>query len=139
MNKTFYSRVDFWYYLVILFLLWPIYEVIASGDLTAICLMVLVLALVCSMFYCVYRIEGETLRVQCGPFPYPKMQIQEIVSVRKTRTILSSPALSLDRIAVTSVKGRILIISPKQRVEFVKALLIINPNIKVDEECLLEY
>lgn len=137
--KSFFSRVDLWFYLVPLIFVYPLYQSISTGEWTATLIIVLNLCLVLSMLYCKYSIDGQSLRVQCGPFPYPKMQIQDIVSIRKTRSLLSSPALSLDRIAVTSRKGRILIISPKDRVAFIQAVLAINPDVKVDEDCLLEY
>lgn len=139
MTKTFYSRVDLWYYLALLVLLYPIGQALASGEWLLSLVAVMPLALVLSMLRCVYRVDGQTLRVMCGPFPYPKMQIADIVSVRKTRTLFSAPALSLDRIVVTSVKGYRLVISPKDRVDFIQALTSVNPDIKVDEDCLLNY
>ena len=137
--KSFFSRIDLWYYLVPLLFVYPLYQSIIAGEWLETLIVALFLCLVLSLLYCKYSIDGQSLRVQCGPFPYPKMQIQDIVSIRKTRSILSSPALSLDRIAVTSRKGRFLIISPKDRVAFIQAILAINPDVKVDEDCLLEY
>ena len=139
MTKTFYSRVDLWFYLAPIIFIYPLYQTIITGDWLTILVIVLTLALTLSMFYCAYRIDGQSLGVQCGPFAYPKMQISDIVSIRKTRSLWSSPALSLDRIAVISSKGRILVISPKERVAFIQAILAINPNVKVDEDCLLSY
>lgn len=139
MKQTFFSRVDLWYYLVPLIFIYPMYETITTGDWQTTLVVVLTLCLVLSMLYCTYSVDGQSLRVQCGPFPYPKMKIQDIVSIRKTRSMWSAPALSLDRIAVTSRNGRILVISPKDRVAFIQAILAINPDIKVDEDCLLRY
>lgn len=139
MKQTFFSRVDLWYYLVPLIFIYPMYDTITSGDWLTTLVVVLTLCLVLSMLYCTYSVDGQSLRVQCGPFPYHKMQIQDIVSIRKTRSLWSAPAASLDRIAVTSRKGRILVISPKDRVAFIQAILDINPDIKVDEDCLLTY
>lgn len=139
MTQTFYSRIDLWFWLVPLVVLYPICLAVHSGDMPAIVVSVLLFLLTISMMYCVYCVDGEALRVQCGPFPYPKMRIADIVSIRKTSTLLSSPALSLDRIMVTSVKGRRLCISPKDRIGFIQTLTAINPNIKVDDDCLLDY
>ena len=137
--KSFFSRVDLWFYLVPLIFVYPLYQSIIAGEWLETLIVALFLCLVLSLLYCKYSIDDQSLRVQCGPFPYPKIQIQDIVSIRKTRSILSSPALSLDRSAVTSRKGRFLIISPKDRVAFIQAILAINPDVKVDEDCLLEY
>lgn len=140
MTKTFYSRIDLWTYLLFVILLYPLYISISSGDALTIILIGTIIALSYSIIYCVYRVDAQYLRVQCGPLPYPKMQIQDIVSIRKSHfSIFSAPALSLDRITVTSRKGSRLVISPRDRIGFIQALTAINPDIKVDDDCLLDY
>ena len=56
--------------------------------------------------------------------------IHKITSVKPTRTILSSPAASLDRIEVRAGR-RSVVISPRSKYQFVKQLLDINPSIDV--------
>jgi hypothetical protein len=67
-----------------------------------------------------YTVDGDTLRVACGPFRW-KVPIDSIESVEATRNPLSSPALSLDRLRIRYGKRRI-IISPADKSGFLKAI-----------------
>jgi hypothetical protein len=68
-------------------------------------------------WYCVTDTE---LIVHCGPFR-SSVLISSIRAVRPTRTVLSAPALSLDRLEVTHAGGA-LIISPADKAGFIRAL-----------------
>ena len=69
-----------------------------------------------------YSIEGPTLKIVSGPFRW-KVPIAEITSITPTRSVLSSPALSLDRLRITwGPKDRRIIVSPADKNGFVKAL-----------------
>lgn len=136
MKKDYYSRIDFWVYLVIALPLVSLYPSVMAGDWLTVGVVGIVALFILSLLRTVYTIDDKALRVRCGFIPYPSMQVADIVSVRLTRSVFSSPALSLDRIAVTTLQGRQLVISPKERVDFVRQLLAINPNIKVDEELM---
>ncbi|MDE5923080.1 MAG: PH domain-containing protein, partial [Muribaculum sp.] len=49
-----------------------------------------------------------------------------------TRTILSSPAASMDRLAITFTNTRTpLVISPTDREKFIRTLTAMNPDIRV--------
>lgn len=98
------------------------------GALTA-CL--LSLALVVSVVFSIrYEISGDKLRVVCCWIFIETFDIHKITSVKPTRTILSSPAASLDRIEVRAGR-RSVVISPRSKHQFVKQLLDINPSIDV--------
>jgi hypothetical protein len=60
-----------------------------------------------------------------------RIDISKIRKIEKTSSILSSPALSLDRIAVRYNKFDEVYISPKEKQNFLNDLLQINPNIEV--------
>jgi hypothetical protein len=60
-----------------------------------------------------------------------KIDIEKIRKIEKTSSILSSPALSMDRIAVKYNKFDEIYISPKEKQLFVDELLLINPTIEV--------
>lgn len=139
MKKEYPSRIDFWFYLVAVLPLVSLYPALKSGDILADGILALLTIFLLSLMRTIYTIDGTELRVKCGFFHYSAMEVAEIVSIRRTRTILSSPALSLDRIAVTSSKGRQLVISPRERIDFIRQLLALNPDIKVDEDLLLDY
>lgn len=82
------------------------------GALTA-CL--LSLALVVSVVFSIrYEISGDKLRVVCCWIFIETFDIHKITSVKPTRTILSSPAASLDRIEVCAGR-RSVVISPRSK------------------------
>jgi hypothetical protein len=78
--------------------------------------------------YIIY--EGE-LQVKCMFIVNQKIAISKIRKIEKTNSILSSPALSLDRIAIRYNKFDDVYISPKEKQAFINDLLEINPIIEV--------
>lgn len=79
-----------------------------------------------------YSIEGERLRVLCGPFRFT-VPVREIQRIRKTNSPLSSPALSLDRLEIGYGKERRVMISPADAAGFIRAITGLNPAIQLDE------
>ena len=67
-----------------------------------------------------YSLTDDALKVRAGPFRWT-VPLAEIFSVRPSRSILSAPALSLDRIQIDYGARRILI-SPRERQRFVDEL-----------------
>ena len=60
-----------------------------------------------------------------------RIDISKIRKIEKTNSILSSPALSLDRIAIKFNKFDEVYISPKEKQAFVDELLNVNPDIEI--------
>lgn len=79
-----------------------------------------------------YIINNEILQIKSGILINNKVNIKTIKSIQKTKSILSSPAASFDRILIKYNKYDEVIISPKNKLEFVNDLKIINPNISSD-------
>lgn len=132
MKKVFRSRIDWWLAAILIFVtVVPIVSACMNGvfDLWTVIISLFVL----SMFRTVYVVNGSKLRVWVGVIPYGNKEIGQIKSVHRTSSLISSPALSIDRLAITFVNGDRLIISPKDREEFVAALLAVNPQIVTDE------
>jgi hypothetical protein len=67
-----------------------------------------------------YTVDGNILRIRCGPFRW-QVPVDAIESVEPTRNPLSSPALSLDRLRIQYGKRRILV-SPADKAGFLKAI-----------------
>ena len=80
-----------------------------------------------------YKIDFDQkeLQVKIGIFNYAKVSIPKIYKLAETRTILSSPAASLDRLEISYHKFNTVIISPKEKEKFIQDLLHINPDIEV--------
>lgn len=76
-----------------------------------------------------YLVSGDTLSAVCGPFR-STVPLHTIRSLTATRSSLSAPALSLDRIAVAHSNGT-LVISPRDKAGFIRAALSVNPTIAV--------
>jgi membrane protein YdbS with pleckstrin-like domain len=68
-----------------------------------------------------YTVDGTELRIRCGPFRW-RIPLRDIHRVTPTRSPLSSPALSLDRLRIEYGDGRALMVSPADKVGFVAAV-----------------
>ncbi len=76
-----------------------------------------------------YSIDQVQLVARSGPFRFT-VPVASIRSLSATRNPLSAPALSLDRIAVDHTGGRLLI-SPRNKAGFVRAVLTVAPGVAV--------
>lgn len=77
-----------------------------------------------------YSIENKELKIKCGIIAFKPIAIETIKEISKTKSIMSSPAPSFDRIEIKYGKFNTVIISPKNKYNFTKDLVKINPNIK---------
>ena len=68
--------------------------------------------------------------MKCGFFSYKPIPISKIKELVDTRTLVSAPAPSLDRIEIKYGKSDKMILSPEDKDAFVKDLRRINPKIK---------
>lgn len=78
-----------------------------------------------------YKIEKELLKIKSGPFKCT-VKIEDIKKLNATRSLLTGPALSMDRVEILYKKYDIVIVSPKDRIEFIQTLLTKNKCIEVD-------
>src|SRR5688572_29129359 len=76
-----------------------------------------------------YGVTNTDLIVHCGPFR-TTVPISSIRAIRPTRTLVSAPALSLDRLEVSHAGGT-LVISPADKAGFIRALRERHPAVKV--------
>lgn len=127
--QTFNSKIDWW--LIILFVIvfgYPISDGLLSKQYGLSFTMFGFLALIGILFSKIkYVIDGQILKIW-----WIKVEIKSIKRIYRTRNPLSSPALSLDRIAIVYNKYDEVLISPKNKQEFVEELLKINPDILVE-------
>ncbi|QQZ11243.1 PH domain-containing protein [Heyndrickxia vini] len=76
-----------------------------------------------------YEINNGDLKIIAGPFKYALISINEIKAIESTKNIITSPALSMDRIEIHYNKWHTIIISPKNQIKFINELQKINPKI----------
>ncbi len=74
-----------------------------------------------------YLIEGATLVIRSSVFTW-RVPIAAIRSITPTRSALSSPALSLDRLRI-EYGGKRILVSPENKRHFIEALRAVNPSI----------
>jgi hypothetical protein len=68
-----------------------------------------------------YTLEARQLVVQSGPFCW-RIDYAEIEAITPTSNPSSSPALSLDRLRIDYGRGKMLMISPRDRSNFLLAI-----------------
>ena len=86
-----------------------------------------------------YVVEGRMVSVQCGMlgWEYIAFPVEEVESVRSTHNPLASPALSLDRLSIElGFRGRILI-SPRDKDRFLRALEALDPELRPVDDSLI--
>jgi hypothetical protein len=131
----FRSAVDPWVYALVVslpaVLLRAVIPALAGANstvvfLTAIALVPLTLLPVWLLMFTYYRVDSVILRIQAGPFSWsvPLEQIRSITLSRSklSRSMVSSPALSLNRLKIEYGRQRSVLVSPKNRAAFIEAL-----------------
>jgi len=78
-----------------------------------------------------YSIEGDKLKIKCGYFFNFLIEVKDIKTISETFNIISSPALSFNRLEILYNKYDTLLISPKDKKRFLEAIKRINPEIKI--------
>lgn len=77
-----------------------------------------------------YWIEDGLLHIRCGLWKR-KIDVARIRKIETSRNLISSPAMSLDRLEIYYDKMDSVVISPKDKIGFVKALKIAQPNLEI--------
>ena len=77
-----------------------------------------------------YTISSDTLTVK-SILLCEKININDITKISHTRTWLSAPALSLNRIELRYKRGHAIVISPRNESCLISQLRTINPSIEI--------
>ena len=129
--KRFKSKADRW--IVVLIVLVIVMQAVAIGSaalqaddpLETTVMIFLMIAIVALLIWLLtgtyYTVDRNTLRVVAGPFRW-RVPVDQITSVEATRTLLSSPALSLDRMRIRYGNKRVIVVSPADKAGFLKAI-----------------
>ena len=141
-NTIFTSKIDFWLAFLILgssllLVLVPVWEWMYNNSSikriifislftipTALLLLVL-------FFNIKYTLTADTLLVKNG-FSTQSISLKDITHITPTNSTLSAPALSLDRIEII-YKGGSIVISPKDKDRFYRAIQERVPELKTDD------
>ncbi|WP_026908367.1 PH domain-containing protein [Paucisalibacillus globulus] len=82
-----------------------------------------------------YKIEEGRIKIKYGPFS-SIVKIDQITRMKATKSPLSAPALSIDRIEILHGKYNSAIISPKDVDNFIKILLTKNQDIQIENDLI---
>jgi hypothetical protein len=133
MNKTYKSKIGMGLLIPIVIVLGTVLLVMVYNDLNWFELLILlpVIGFVVHMFMTTYYvIIGNRLKIKCGFLYSLDIDISTIKKITPTKNPLSSPALSLDRLEITYGKFDSVLISPKDKKDFIAQLKIVNPKIE---------
>ncbi len=131
--KSYRSKIDTWLIvlLTIVFgipILNAIYNQIWALLLIFLPIVLLIIYMFSTLRYC---IEGDFLIIKFGFYTHSKININEIKSIEKSNNPLNSPASSLDRLSIKYNKYDEVLVSPKEKQDFINDLLNVNAGIVV--------
>ncbi len=131
----FSSKRDWWLGLLIwgLVLLAAVPALLRPGKGQLIIMVAVLLFVGWIWFGTAYEISEDELKIRCGPFRQ-RIPLREIKEIRKTRSPLSAPACSLDRMEIQYGKSKRVMISPAEKEKFIKTIIEKSPSIRLDQE-----
>jgi hypothetical protein len=129
--RRFKSKVDRWIQvLLVIIIVGQAFAVgsaaIQAGDPLVMTGLILVMIIIAALMIWLltgtyYTVDRGFIRIASGPFRW-NIPIDKITAIEETRSPLSSPALSLDRIRIRYGKWRQVMISPADKAGFLKAI-----------------
>ena len=130
----FASKRDLWLGLLIwgLMLLAAVPAFLKPGKGQLIIMIAVILFIGWIWFGTGYEISEKELKIRCGPFRQ-RIPIHEIREIKKTRSPLSAPACSLDRMEIKYGKSKRVMISPADKENFIKTIIEKSPFIQLDK------
>ena len=131
--KIYRSKLDAW--IVVLFsviflitMILPLLEGNFTGLWITLPMAIFIIHLFSNTYY---TISGNTLHVKSGFMVNRTINIAAIRKIEETNNMISSPATSLDRLEIFYSKYESIIISPKNKADFIADILALNSNISV--------
>lgn len=136
MDREFRSKVDWWYYLLLIIVSIGCVAAFLQPNIWLIIGMVAITMLTIHVFLNTwYKITADgVLIIHCSFFPEKKIAIADIQALEASMMPVFSYSLSLDRLTIWSGDHPWMMVSPKNKNEFVKLLREINPEIVIKKE-----
>ncbi|MWB96526.1 hypothetical protein GON26_19350 [Flavobacterium sp. GA093] len=131
--EKFKSKTDIWLIIFLGIALGvPFFRALYSQAWGLAIFMLIINAFVAHIFLSTfYIIENESLIIKSGFLVNIKIDIQSIKKISDSNNIMSSPALSFDRIEISFNKFDAILISPKDKSRFIEAILKINSDVEI--------
>lgn len=130
----FKSKIDLWVHLIVIcfaeITLFVLYSCVTTnnkiGIIVVLLYSVLMILLICPIYFLTYyTFEESCLHIRCGLIVNIKINYNNIVSFKESKSIVSSPALSIDRLEIEyyeNSRHNSILISPKRKQEFMDTL-----------------
>lgn len=133
MKKAFVSKIGLEIVIPILVILMiGFHKIVIEPNIRVIILLIFILSLITyTLTQIRYIIEGNTLVIKTGFLVNHKIEISTIKKISKSKSILSAPAASLDRLEIAYQNNQSVLISPKNKKGFIEELKKINPQIEL--------
>jgi hypothetical protein len=130
--RVFKSKIDWWFGLILVYPIFLSIKAMLEGEWLGLLGLAAVVGFILFLSKTTqYIINENQLIVKSTWIVNERIDISKITKVEKSNSILSSPALSLDRLLVRYNKYDEVLISPKEKKEFLDELLKINPTIEI--------
>lgn len=131
--EKFESKIDLWFILFLALIFGGILVRSAyDQNWISFSIILLVVIFIAYMFSTTfYIIENKKLRIKCGFFFNLSIEIKGIKKVSESYNIISSPALSFDRLEILYNKFDTVLISPKDKIRFIEAIKKNNPEVEI--------
>jgi hypothetical protein len=131
--EKFKSKIDLWFVLLLGLLFGAIlFRLAFDKNWIGFIFIFFVIVFISYMFLTTfYSIENNIVRIRCGIFFNLSIDIQNIKRISDSYNIISSPALSFDRLEILYNKFDTILISPKEKKRFIEAIKNINPEIEI--------
>ena len=131
--EKFKSKIDFWLILFFSIIFGGIVIKLSYDGIWGVLIFILcMIAFIVHMFSTTfYIIEGEKLIIKCGFLINISIAIETLKKISETNNIMSSPALSLDRLEIFYNKFDTIMISPKDKTRFIEAIQKVNPQVEI--------
>jgi len=143
-QNVFRSKVDWWLFLILLSIpgipMAVVWTRSAGSPPVSVWTPLIIAGLLVVAFFPVrYVIEGETISVQCGliQWEHTAFHVKEVQSVQPSFDILAAPALSLDRLSVDLGFRAGVLISPKDKAGFLRAVQALDPELRLVDDSLI--
>lgn len=131
---VFYSKIDLWMHVVFIgttlgVISLPYFYYKTSKDVSLMqSLLVMIMPVLFSLatllpcyLYTYYKVDDSELFIKSGLFKW-RIPLSEIEYIEPTNSLLSAPALSLDRLMVHYKGDKRVVVSPKDKAGFVTAI-----------------
>ncbi|MFG4001628.1 PH domain-containing protein [Flavobacterium aquidurense] len=131
--EKFKSKTDLWFVLFLILLFGLILvRLVYDRSWIGFGFILLVSAFIVHIFLTTYyTIKDNKVLIKCGFFYNLAIEIKDIKKVSESYNIISSPALSFDRLEIVYDKLDTVLISPKDKLRFIDTINKINPQIEI--------